>query len=495
MCGIVGYISTADNIFRGPKAHFMRFALALDTLRGHDSTGIMTLSDEFKIKVIKTTMPGDKFVHSERYIKKVEPGWAQVGHNRAATKGSVKLENAHPFIFGDVTLVHNGTLWKEGESLSTFDTNLEVDSMQIANALATHTPEESKAVLENIDGSFALVWFDRRNASINMARNTDRPLHFGYNTARTIMWFMSDGQHLSSINRSLKGHESAATTVYALDKHKMITWHKGNLVPEVTPFVPFVRPAPKPVAVYNHAANRKTALQKSAERWQGTCREANGVSTPTSTSGYGFKTDCEKTQVNGGLRKIPNAHLKCLKEEFDLTPDDLLEFQPEELIDLKDHKMVIAGSVILPDWNNCPWEAVIYNAKQVQAKAYRSYSWLVRPIGIGPAMKDLAATPSILCHLIHCSWHDYNNAKMKEAADVGKADTGLEVPGPDGRMVPLGELRSKCDKGCVSCGGALEIGSLENCTYVNEGRDILCPACQQDLVRGMTTMLSKNLMN
>src|SRR3546814_11475199 len=33
------------------------------------------------------------------------------GHNRAATKGAVNQENAHPFNHGDIVGCHNGTLY------------------------------------------------------------------------------------------------------------------------------------------------------------------------------------------------------------------------------------------------------------------------------------------------------------------------------------------------------------------------------------------------
>ena len=73
MCGIVGYISQNDKLYEGPKDHFMRYALALDTLRGEDSTGVMTLSKGFELKMMKSMLPGDAYVHSADYKKNYRP--------------------------------------------------------------------------------------------------------------------------------------------------------------------------------------------------------------------------------------------------------------------------------------------------------------------------------------------------------------------------------------------------------------------------------------
>lgn len=503
MCGIVGYISKDDKSFPYAKEHFMRFALALDTLRGHDSTGVMTLTKRFATSVIKTTMPGDKFVHSDRYIKKVKPGWAQVGHNRAATKGSVKIDNAHPFQIGDISLVHNGTLYKAGENLESFDESLEVDSMQIANALSAKGPEEASDVLTSLDGSFALVWFDKRDESVNMARNLDRPLHFGYNTAQTIMWFMSDGSHLHAINKSFQRSDCAATTVYQLDRHKHIKWRKGDLVPEVTTFAPFTRAVVPATPIYTGTGthSHQKYLPPPAnpghkplkDRIQILRRSGGGTTKKlTSTTGYirgNVSTNVpDRTILNNSARKVPAIHKKCLEDEFGFGKnEEFLEFIPKKLYDLGHHKMYVTGVVNLPTWGDVEYDAVIHNATEVQAKAYQAQSWLVRSIGVGLPTDNFNA-PSILCHLVHCSWATYvkeNPPKPKqEAADSGKVPMPHDqVMGPGGKYAERRVLQPKLDTGCIQCGGGLPDHEIEEAIYVNEGRDIMCGGCQKDFLK------------
>ncbi|CAH9016524.1 putative nucleophile aminohydrolase [Vibrio phage 275E43-1] len=104
---------------------------------------------------------------------------ALLGHCRQATVGaSGKHENAHPFEYGSVTMMHNGTLNSrvglEGE-LKDFP----VDSSQIAYSLSEHTEDdEIKEMLETINGAFALVWSDSRDNTINIARNDERTLYY-----------------------------------------------------------------------------------------------------------------------------------------------------------------------------------------------------------------------------------------------------------------------------------------------------------------------------
>jgi hypothetical protein len=154
-------------------------------------------------------------------------------------------------------------------------------------------------------------------------------------------------------------------------------------------------------------------------------------------------------------------------------------------------------------------DAIIYNVKEVQARAYKNYAWLVRPIGIGPPLEQGSLTrpviPSVLCHLIHCDWATYEREQLKsnyEAQDSGK-DEGepeiqnpeLHVPGPDGKYVSVRVLRPKCESGCVTCGGNLKIGHLDGCVYVNEGRDILCVGCQNDIVKEATKTMLPAIMH
>jgi hypothetical protein len=504
MCGIVGYISNNDKLYPEAKDHFMRYALALDTLRGEDSTGLITLSKRFTVKTLKTTMAGDRFVHSPEYRKKFKPGWAQTGHNRAATRGGVNIENAHPFIFGDVALVHNGTLWGGGDSLSTYDKKIgKVDSMQIAYALSKYPPEKAAEVLGQIDGSFALVWTDRRDESVNMARNEERPLHFTFNNSKSILWYMSDGHHLHSINKSFGNHECKGLNVFSMDKHKILKFTKGCTAPEVIKFNPFVRPLVTHAKWKNgrqvdtksggQTNSSGAALKTATDKWK---RALESNSTQNSTTG---SASTIKVALQGRRRKVPDYMQSALAKELYLTPDDLLQFQPDDAVEKPDGNYIVFGTMIHKEWNDTPWDMTIHNVSRLQYNAYREQDWLVRPIGLCPGHSYDRKSSAVLGHVVHCDWTGYQARFQAESTaessdDDKEADTvsgtcyveedgagKLLVPGPGGYMIQNYKLKKLLEAGCINCGGDLQNTPVQYLLEVNNGQDLMCGGCQREM--------------
>ena len=195
MCGIVGVLSTELNTNTHPYGKFFQQALFTDTLRGFDSTGIMLKEDKSaKLDIWKKAMAAPDFLQLSR-TKSMFSGmtnWhVMVGHNRAATRGAVKDHTAHPFQFGDITMVHNGTVYNH-RSLpggNTFD----VDSEAIAYAIAQEGPD---AVVEKLDGAFTLVWHDNSDGTVNLVRNEERPLAIATVKGKNTLLISSEGPML-----------------------------------------------------------------------------------------------------------------------------------------------------------------------------------------------------------------------------------------------------------------------------------------------------------
>ena len=502
MCGIVGYITTKDKLYRAEKQHFLRFALALDTLRGNDSTGLMVVHGKSSPVVNKTTMPGDRWVHSKQFKDRYVDGWCAVGHNRASTVGASTLKNAHPFQDGPITLVHNGTLWGGGHGLPKYNKALEVDSAQIAHNFAEHDPEDAKSVIEEIDGSYCIVWYDERDQSLNMCRNHERPMSFTVNKDKDVMWFMSDPEHLRNINKSFQGRSTAhGNCVYKLETNKILKWKSGSLVPEVTAFSPFsYADRNKRIAKVNKTSERhssattssQTALEKATSKWKMELENRSGAHKPTAGS------DVPRVKLGGALRKVPSPMLEALKKEYDLTPHDLLQFSMDASTRYGSDNMVW-GTINYPEWGDSEWRAVVIGVKTVQINAYTTDDWVVQPVGICHPWDDNSDTPAILCTLLHCDWKGYSKRveereKELEAQEVGKATAPavttptedseeLEttwVVGPDRELMPYGKLEPYLDRGCVSCGADLTLTELEKCIWVNNHQDILCKSCIQD---------------
>lgn len=177
MCGIVAVVSKYQAGLTKQECDIFDSLLFIDQLRGADSTGVFMVekdgdvslakeacnSTEFRTKPEYKTMLGDAF----------RKGLALVGHNRAATKGVISDENAHPFVVDDnITLVHNGTLFNHKELADT-----EVDSNAIAHVIYEEGDDVEKA-MQRINGAYALVWSNFKEGTLNFLRNTQRPLHW-----------------------------------------------------------------------------------------------------------------------------------------------------------------------------------------------------------------------------------------------------------------------------------------------------------------------------
>jgi predicted glutamine amidotransferase len=182
MCGLVG---VAGNITRDVKAVFT-LMLELDTVRGAHSTGIASVTKGDQVAVMKELgTPWDL-----RMYKQYDGFMAGlmhevlIGHNRYATKGKINRISAHPFEKDHIVGAHNGTL-RNQHLLD--DTHLfDVDSENIFHHMAINGVEDT---IDNLDGSFALTWYNTEDKTLNLIRNDERPLYYAYTEdSRTLLW-------------------------------------------------------------------------------------------------------------------------------------------------------------------------------------------------------------------------------------------------------------------------------------------------------------------
>jgi hypothetical protein len=174
MCGIIGLIARTDQGFWQRDADLLEQLLIVNSLRGKDSTGVFTTFRNKQAEVLKLGSNPFNLFRTKEWAdfrtSMVSRGRLVIGHNRAATKGAVTTENAHPFVENNIILVHNGTLWDHSK-LS--DKQFDVDSNAIAHALSESPIEE---VLPKLRGAYALVWYDTEKQKLFAVRNDERPL-------------------------------------------------------------------------------------------------------------------------------------------------------------------------------------------------------------------------------------------------------------------------------------------------------------------------------
>jgi len=173
MCGLIGMISRKDFGFGFKDKAIFEQLLFSDTLRGVDSTGIFGVNKYGNLLAHKTAAPASNALRTatfQEFLGKIYTDYKIVmGHNRAATRGATTDENAHPFVEDNICLIHNGTLTSHKQLA-----DKEVDSHAICHSLAVKGYEET---FKNINGAFALIWYDADTKKLYMARNKERPLH------------------------------------------------------------------------------------------------------------------------------------------------------------------------------------------------------------------------------------------------------------------------------------------------------------------------------
>lgn len=181
MCGIVGYVGDRQ------AAEFLLDGLSKLEYRGYDSAGIAVYNDG-EIRVEKSV--GRLAALRDKIKGHVPQGSLGIGHTRWATHGRPSDVNSHPHTdcHGDFAIVHNGIIENYLSLKEELIAKGHVFKSETDTEVVVHLLEEVysgdfiaavRAVLERIEGSYALTFMSRKHPDMLLCTKQDNPLIIG----------------------------------------------------------------------------------------------------------------------------------------------------------------------------------------------------------------------------------------------------------------------------------------------------------------------------
>ncbi|WP_395611967.1 glutamine--fructose-6-phosphate transaminase (isomerizing) [Allosphingosinicella sp.] len=182
MCGIIGIVG------KEPVAERLLDGLKRLEYRGYDSAGIATLDGG---RIDRRRAEGKLANLAKILHESPLAGTTGIAHTRWATHGAPTVDNAHPHLVGDVSIVHNGIienfkplrdeLIADGRVFNS-QTDTEVVAHLVARELERgKRPRDAvAAVLPRLHGAFAIAFLFRTDEDLLIAARLGAPLTVGY---------------------------------------------------------------------------------------------------------------------------------------------------------------------------------------------------------------------------------------------------------------------------------------------------------------------------
>lgn len=290
MCGHVGAITRSKNGFSAKESDAILALLYFDNFRGEDATSLTMIDNQGLAVVLKEATSAPDFIREKEVqtltTQAISRGKAFMGHNRKATVGGYKDEQAHPFIIDDRWIFnHNGKLQNHVKYFQT-----EVDSEAFGKLLCPKLDDitELGKTLSEVDAAYTIAAYDAKEHVIHLMRNVERPLWFA--RSAVTLWYASEAWMLRAVSDlyDLKLGDPVSAPI-----HKLYTFDlkaedpTEGTVQEVT------------------VVKKSTPPTKGATQAAKSCKQAVSPGTK---------------EVNGARMGFANGYLQTIFEQDDLYP-------------------------------------------------------------------------------------------------------------------------------------------------------------------------------
>lgn len=537
MCGIFGLATGEGSLYQNKRPKIFKEGMHLSMLRGEDAAGMAGIREDKNdnnqkvpgVYYYKRALHVVDFMNTkgfDRMLNRFSEYYYVLGHVRASTVGGAEDRNAHPFMYDDITLVHNGTIHNAENKLKVkADEN--VDSAHIALAMALHGEQKT---LEMMDaGAYSLVWHNAADDSLNFARNERKPMAIAFVKGRNEMYYASEWRMLWCLlgrnDIEIDGNIQITKpfTHYKFHKEDLRKWsikpytvaqpnfQVGDRWPGRGPVVhPPVKSTGTPTP-----ANAKTA-DESTKNGQKSTSQKDTISAIDSPPAFGQRTEDRRYKTTEKVRNFGWEH----GTQLILSPADFVPHtDPGGL-----------GRLILDHpTNNYP--EIIFVMYRVSAARYEDYENIGRVAcyidnfveqndgTLRLIMKEATDLQKVLTRQKEVfakleahgyvdgghgtaakeepksAEHEYEDEKKLKRIVTGEtasviidANTGevLEeeesndpvFEGPYGTRIALAEFRELCRAGCGYCDGDIDIRDYSRISW--HGPNLICEHCTND---------------
>lgn len=499
MCGILGVASTEGLKNRAARLQFLKMGLDIDSWRGWESTGLalVTQGSLDNPIVYKRALNGRDFIQLnqvEKYLNDIEKYSVAIGHNRAATtgRGSIIDRNAHPFQYGDVTLVHNGHI-RNTHQLKDAARGADclVDSAHVAYSMAFNGEKET---LETVDGGFVFVWWNSKEQKLNIARNTERPLHFAFAAKENTLYWASEVEQLLLFMKGIEIDEDAGLLFPA-----PWNWYQFDLknLREYTK-TPFAKRQGRQMTTTNTFQSGRTGAEvglgygwtdEQLEAWEamataGTDEETTTSNTETSsTTSNDEIEDIRQELAMERIKDIKQAGVPSTKKRLDRAKAELKK------LDLEYGQMKVCDPVSWCKYRNqdnlgsllarIRHGGQLIEIIQVRHNEYLKYDhWgtvLVDCVNVRYGPNNEKRVIGVVRKEQMAQY-----LKMKEDHASSSSSTERVYDGPGGMKISRARFLELTTNGCGYCEGDLDPILHGGILWVGSPPSPICPECQEN---------------